>query len=55
MRGAFAVTDKDAVAGKRVILVDDVFTTGSTVAECAKTLKCADAEAVFVVTAARVA
>ncbi|ABQ28268.1 ComF family protein [Geotalea uraniireducens] len=55
VRGAFAVTDKDAVAGKRVILVDDVYTTGSTVAECAKTLKCAGAEAVFVVTAARVA
>ena len=54
VRGAFAVTDKDAVVGKRVILVDDVFTTGSTVAECAKTLKCAGAEAVFVVTAARV-
>ena len=42
-----------AVSGKRIILVDDVFTTGSTVAECAKVLKKAGAAAVFVVTVAR--
>ncbi len=53
VRGAFAVTDAASVAGRRVILVDDVFTTGSTVEECARTLKRAGAEAVFVVTAAR--
>jgi ComF family protein len=53
VRGAFAVSNRDAVAGKRIILVDDVFTTGSTVAECARTLKRAGAEAVFIVTVAR--
>lgn len=53
VRGAFAVSNRNAVAGKRIILVDDVFTTGSTVAECARTLNRAGAEAVFIVTVAR--
>lgn len=53
VRGAFAVKDPAAVRGKRIILVDDVYTTGSTVAECARTLKRGGAEAVFVVTVAR--
>jgi ComF family protein len=38
VRGAFAVTNPALVKGKRVILLDDVYTTGSTVAECARTL-----------------
>ncbi|HEY6873397.1 MAG TPA: ComF family protein [Geobacteraceae bacterium] len=53
VRGAFAVHDPAAVRDRRIILVDDVYTTGSTVAECARTLKKAGAEAVFVVTVAR--
>ena len=53
VRGAFAVSDRETIAGKRVILVDDVFTTGSTVAECARTLKKGGAEAVHIVTVAR--
>lgn len=53
VRGAFAVRDAGAVRGRRIILVDDVYTTGSTVAECARTLKKGGAEAVFVVTIAR--
>jgi ComF family protein len=55
VRGAFAVRDADSVRNKRVILVDDVYTTGSTAAECARSLKKAGAEAVFVVTVARAA
>lgn len=38
VQGAYAVRDVAKVAGKRVLLVDDVFTTGSTANECAKTL-----------------
>ncbi|CAG0933251.1 partial orotate phosphoribosyltransferase, partial [Rhodocyclaceae bacterium] len=38
--------------GRRVLLVDDVSTTGSTVAECARVLKGAGASAVFVATVA---
>jgi ComF family protein len=53
VQGAFAVTHPDALAGKRVVLVDDVFTTGSTVAECSRALLSGGAGAVFVATAAR--
>ena len=51
--GAFAVRDASAIRSRRIILIDDVFTTGSTAAECARTLSGAGAEAVFVVTVAR--
>lgn len=53
VRGAFAVADPSRMRGKRVLLVDDVYTTGSTVAECARVLKRAGAEAVLVATVAR--
>ncbi len=53
VRGAFAVADAGRIEGKRIILVDDVFTTGSTVAECSHTLRRAGAESVVVITAAR--
>ncbi len=55
VRGAFAVASAELLNGKRVILVDDVYTTGSTVAECAKVLRKAGAAAVYVVTTARAA
>lgn len=54
VRGAFAAR-ASAVAGKRVLLVDDVVTTGSTVDECAKALKKAGALTVTVVAVARAA
>ena len=53
VRGAFSVSDPDLLGDKRIILVDDVYTTGSTVAECARVLFKADAAAVYVVTIAR--
>lgn len=53
VRGAFAVRDPALVRGKRVLLIDDVYTTGSTVAECARVLKQAGAQAVSVATVAR--
>ena len=51
--GAFAVRRKAAVRGKRVILVDDVMTTGATLGACAKVLKAAGAEWVAALTVAR--
>lgn len=51
--GAFALRDPQRVKGKRVLLVDDVLTTGSTVRSCAKPLREAGAAAIFVVTVAR--
>lgn len=53
LRRAFAVVRAQELAGKRVLLVDDVLTTGTTVNECAKALRRAGAGDVFVVTLAR--
>ncbi|MBW1917002.1 MAG: ComF family protein [Deltaproteobacteria bacterium] len=54
VRRAFAVTNPEAVAGKNILLIDDVFTTGATVSECAKVLRKAGARQVEVLTVARV-
>jgi len=52
-RGAFAVSNPGRIAGREVILVDDVWTTGATTEECARTLLQAGAKKVLVLTAAR--
>lgn len=52
--GAFTVRDAAAVAGKTVILIDDVLTTGSTAEACARTLQRAGAARVELITWARV-
>lgn len=51
--GAFDVEHPESVRGRAILLVDDVSTTGATVAECAATLKSAGAYKVFVLIAAR--
>jgi ComF family protein len=53
VRGAFTVRRPEAVAGRRVGLVDDVLTTGATAGECARCLHDAGAAAVVVLTVAR--
>lgn len=53
VKGAFAVTNGIEIAGKRIFLVDDVYTTGSTAKECSQVLKRAGAEDVVVITVAR--
>jgi ComF family protein len=53
MRGAFAVVQPQAIEGREILLVDDVFTTGTTVSECARVLHRAGASKVWVATVAR--
>lgn len=50
--GAFSVTDKSLVKGKKILIIDDVFTSGATTSECAKVLKKNGAEKVTVLTVA---
>lgn len=51
--GAYSIKPDASVAGKRILLVDDIVTTGSTLSECAKVLKIAGAREVTCVTLAR--
>ncbi len=53
LRNAFRVRHSRTVSGSHLILVDDVFTTGSTVDECARVLKESGAASVRVITVAR--
>jgi len=53
LRGAFAVARSQEVTGREVLLVDDVYTTGTTVSECARVLRRAGAAKVLVTTVAR--
>lgn len=54
LRGAFRLMDVEAVKGRRVLLVDDVYTTGTTVRECAGVLRQGGASEIYVLTFARV-
>lgn len=51
--GVYRVISPETVAGKRILLVDDIITTGSTLEEAAGTLRAAGAAEVCCVTAAR--
>jgi competence protein ComFC len=53
VKNAFEVVSPRLVEGKNILLIDDVFTSGATASNCAKALKKAGAEKVYVLTAAR--
>ena len=53
LRGAFQARPRPALAGKTVLLVDDVLTTGSTASEAAGALRTAGAKRVLVAVLAR--
>jgi ComF family protein len=54
VRGAFVARRPDLLSGRRVLLVDDVLTTGATAEECCRVLKAAGAAWAGVATVARV-
>ena len=51
--GAFRARNKTALSGQRVLLIDDVLTTGATAASCARALRAAGARQVTLLTLAR--
>ena len=53
VKKAFSITDSIRIENKKIILIDDVYTTGSTVNECSKVLKDAGAKEICVVTIAK--
>jgi ComF family protein len=53
VKGAFRVKNPSVVRDRSILLIDDVFTTGTTVTECAATLKKAGASEVHILTVAR--
>ena len=53
VKNAFDLDDRDKVKDKRILLIDDVYTTGSTVNECARLLLNCGARHVDVLTLAR--
>jgi ComF family protein len=54
VRGAFALRRPQLVQGRSVLLIDDVYTTGTTLNECARVLRSVGAEKIWVATVARV-
>ncbi len=52
--GVYRVKDASVIKGKRILLVDDVVTTGATASECARMLLTAGAKEVYLVTVAAV-
>ncbi|MBN1380376.1 MAG: ComF family protein [Deltaproteobacteria bacterium] len=53
VKGSFGVAETAQIKGEKIILVDDVYTTGSTIKECAKVLMREGAKEVAVLTLAR--
>jgi len=53
IKEAFIIKNENLIKGKKIFLIDDVFTTGSTMEECARILKKAGTKEVFGITVAR--
>jgi ComF family protein len=53
VKGMFEILDAEKIKNKKILLVDDVYTTGATMEECTKILKQSGAQKVYGVTVAR--
>ena len=53
IKGAFKVQNLQKIIGKKILLIDDIYTTGSTANECRKILKLAGAKNIGILTIAK--
>jgi predicted amidophosphoribosyltransferase len=53
VKGAFTIERVERIKGKALLLIDDIFTSGSTINECARVLLKGGASCVQVLTLAR--
>lgn len=53
VKGAFALHGAHHIKGKRILILDDIYTTGSTISECTRVLKEGEAAQVHVLTLSR--
>jgi ComF family protein len=53
IKGVFKIKNDEKILGKKILLVDDVYTTGSTMKECARILKRAGAKEIIGIVIAR--
>lgn len=53
VKNAYKIEDKEKIIGKKIILLDDIYTTGNTVNECSKVLKVHGAKQIDVLTIAK--
>jgi predicted amidophosphoribosyltransferase len=51
--GVYALKDRELIADKKILLIDDIVTSGATLSECARTLLLGGAESVVCATLAR--
>ena len=53
MKNAYKITNKKKIQNKKIILFDDIYTTGSTANECCRILKKANSDKIGVLTIAK--
>lgn len=53
VQGVYQLRNKDQLEGKKILLIDDIYTTGSTVKECAKVLQQVSVKKIDVFTIAK--
>lgn len=53
IKGVYSLVESDKIKNKKILILDDIFTTGSTVNECSKVLKCAGAKEIGIITLAK--